>query len=171
MRKCLLAALALIVSAAGCTTLKPSHREYKSTKSDAAIESQPPTQIQQVQYVDPAGSYAAQPAVQPAGQFLPGQTYDGYGACPGGNCPGDGGHPGLFGHQGPCGPRGHQKLFDGGRYGYFGAAHGTPGYPHHHFAREYVGPQGPPAAQTAYPYSPTRGPRDFLLDNPPSIGR
>lgn len=29
---------------------------------------------------------------------------------------------------------------------------------------------GPPAAQTAYPYYTTRGPRDFFLDNPPSIG-
>jgi hypothetical protein len=29
---------------------------------------------------------------------------------------------------------------------------------------------GPPAAQTAYPYYTTRGPRDFLRNNPPSIG-
>jgi hypothetical protein len=29
---------------------------------------------------------------------------------------------------------------------------------------------GPPVAQTAYPYYTLRGPRDFLLDNPPSIG-
>lgn len=29
---------------------------------------------------------------------------------------------------------------------------------------------GPSAAQTAYPYYTTRGPRDFFLDNPPSIG-
>ncbi|HYO25427.1 MAG TPA: hypothetical protein VEQ85_10825 [Lacipirellulaceae bacterium] len=30
--------------------------------------------------------------------------------------------------------------------------------------------QGPPVGQTAYPYYTTRGPRDFLRDNPPSIG-
>lgn len=30
--------------------------------------------------------------------------------------------------------------------------------------------QGPPSAQVAYPYYTTRGPRDFFLDNPPSIG-
>lgn len=30
---------------------------------------------------------------------------------------------------------------------------------------------GPPSAQTAYPYYTTRGPRDFLVDNPPTIGR
>lgn len=30
---------------------------------------------------------------------------------------------------------------------------------------------GPPSAQVAYPYYTVRGPRDFLLDNPPSIGR
>ncbi len=29
---------------------------------------------------------------------------------------------------------------------------------------------GPPVAQTAYPYYTLRGPRDFLLDNPPPIG-
>jgi hypothetical protein len=30
--------------------------------------------------------------------------------------------------------------------------------------------QGPPVGQVAYPYYTTRGPRDFLLDNPPHIG-
>jgi len=29
---------------------------------------------------------------------------------------------------------------------------------------------GPPVAQTAYPYYTVRGPRDFLLDNPPPLG-
>ena len=29
---------------------------------------------------------------------------------------------------------------------------------------------GPPVGQTAYPYYTTRGPRDFLLNNPPPIG-
>lgn len=28
-----------------------------------------------------------------------------------------------------------------------------------------------PTAQVAYPYYTTRGPRDFLMDNPPTIGR
>jgi hypothetical protein len=69
----------------------------------------------------------------------------------GANCPGDG----HFGHGG----------------GLLG--HGTPGFPpqHHHASREYVGPAGPPTAQVGYPYYTIRGPRDFLLDNPPSIGR
>lgn len=30
---------------------------------------------------------------------------------------------------------------------------------------------GPATAAVAYPYYTHRGPRDFLLDNPPSIGR
>ena len=30
---------------------------------------------------------------------------------------------------------------------------------------------GPPTAQVGYPYYTVRGPRDFLLDNPPTIGR
>jgi hypothetical protein len=29
---------------------------------------------------------------------------------------------------------------------------------------------GPPTAQVAYPYYTVRGPRDFLLDDPPSLG-
>ena len=29
---------------------------------------------------------------------------------------------------------------------------------------------GPPSAQVAYPYYTTRGPRDFLINNPPSVG-
>lgn len=35
----------------------------------------------------------------------------------------------------------------------------------------YTGPSGPPTAAYAYPYYTTRGPRDFLLDSPPTIGR
>lgn len=30
---------------------------------------------------------------------------------------------------------------------------------------------GPPTGQVGYPYYSHRGPRDFLMDNPPSIGR
>lgn len=80
-----------------------------------------------------------------------------------------GGHGSGLAHGGYAGgPGGH---LPGGHYGPHGGAYGTPGFPHHHFDREYVGPQGPPTAQVAYPYYTTRGPRDFLLDNPPSIGR
>ncbi len=35
---------------------------------------------------------------------------------------------------------------------------------------EQVNP-GPPNASVGYPYYTVRGPRDFLLDNPPTIGR
>ena len=70
--------------------------------------------------------------------------------------------------------RGHPgKPFDGGWYGAHGSPHGTPGYPGrpHHMSREYVGPQGPSVGAVAYPYYTTRGPRDFFVDNPPTIGR
>ena len=40
----------------------------------------------------------------------------------------------------------------------------------HHFTRNYDGPPGPATAQVGYPYYTTRGPRDFLTANPPSIG-
>lgn len=36
--------------------------------------------------------------------------------------------------------------------------------------QQYQGPAGPPSAAVAYPYYTVRAPRDFLLDNPPSIG-
>ena len=54
----------------------------------------------------------------------------------------------------PCGPLGGH--FMGG---------GCPQNP-----RAYVGPAGPPTAAVTYPYYTTRGPRDFLLDQPQTIG-
>ncbi len=35
---------------------------------------------------------------------------------------------------------------------------------------EEVNTPGPPTGAITYPYYTTRGPRDFLADNPPSIG-
>ena len=65
-----------------------------------------------------------------------------------------------------CGPTlGH------GQYSAFRAqqqADYVPQIPHNHY-RE-VQPSGPPTAAYAYPYYTTRGPRDFLLNNPSSIG-
>lgn len=71
---------------------------------------------------------------------------------------------GYGGAGGPGGPA------YGGGPGNF-PVRGTPGYPHHHYQREYIGPQGPSTAQVGYPYYTVRGPRDFLQDDPPSIGR
>lgn len=34
-----------------------------------------------------------------------------------------------------------------------------------------LGPAGPPVGTYAYPYYTLHGPRDFLVDDPPSIGR
>lgn len=34
-----------------------------------------------------------------------------------------------------------------------------------------VGPPGPPSAAYAYPYYTLHGPRDFLVNNPPSLGQ
>ena len=50
-----------------------------------------------------------------------------------------------------------------GRGGHFG--HGRGGY-----GDQGAGYGGPPSAHVAYPYYTTRGPRDFLINNPPSIG-
>jgi hypothetical protein len=107
-------------------------------------------------YCPPSGPYVRQAYPGHGSHGYPPAAGTGLGTFPYGSHY-DHGHPG--------------RPFDGGRYGYFGGAHRTPGYPHHHFHREYVGPQGPPTAHVAYPYYTIRGPRDFLLDNPPSIGR
>jgi hypothetical protein len=105
----------------------------------------------------------------PSGPYIrhPGPGPGSHGRRPGASSYGTGGFPygSPYDHLGPGRP------FHGGHYGYFGGAHRTPGFPHHHHHREYVGPQGPPTAHVAYPYYTIRGPRDFLLDNPPSIGR
>jgi hypothetical protein len=143
-----------------------SFQQY--TAAPAAAENTDGQSQQPVQIVMYIPEYAPG-AVQPAGHHhhggaapcYPGGPY-GYGGPHGhGHHGGHGFNPGY-----PGGP------FHGGTYGYFGGAHRTPGYPHHHhFHREYVGPQGPPTAAVAYPYYTVRGPRDFLMDNPPSIGR
>lgn len=36
--------------------------------------------------------------------------------------------------------------------------------------QQQMGPPGPPTPTYGYPYYTIRGPRDFLVDNPPSIG-
>lgn len=58
-----------------------------------------------------------------------------------------------------------------------GASPGPAGYPyqqHGLHARNmhhtFQGPHGPPTGQITYPYYITKGPRDFLMDDPPSIG-
>jgi hypothetical protein len=59
---------------------------------------------------------------------------------------------------------------------HLGGKHANACGPHGHGDREYkatrrvVGPMGPPSAHVTYPYYTTRGPRDFLADNPMSIG-
>ena len=40
----------------------------------------------------------------------------------------------------------------------------------HYKDNRYDFTPGPPVAQTAYPYYTVHGPRDFLLNNPPSLG-
>jgi hypothetical protein len=63
-------------------------------------------------------------------------------------------------HGGPHGAGMHGGGFGAGMHGGgFGAG----------AAQQQFAP-GPPTGTVAYPYYTVRGPRDFLLDNPPSIG-
>ena len=164
MTKSLLAA-ALLAACVGCSNIDIAlrggdigqDRPPKQSRQSAA------GQVQQAAYTEYAGQPAGmvQQAVLVEQAGMPGNVMlVGY---PGGYCQNcsPGGYGGGYGY-------GHHY---GGWYGPYGGAHHTPGYPHHHFSRSYIGPQGPPTPQVAYPYYTTRGPRDFLLDNPPSIGR
>ena len=76
------------------------------------------------------------------------------------------GHGGCAAHGG----HGHGSGHGGAIAGYLGTPGPTPvgalprGY------MQDAGPAGPPSATYGYPYYTTRAPRDFLMDNPPSIG-
>ncbi len=76
----------------------------------------------------------------------------------------------LLGHR-RAGPPSAAQAAPGHQYP--SAARAAPG--HHYPADGYYPPSmasqpGPPGGTVAYPYYTLRGPRDFLLDNPPSIG-
>jgi hypothetical protein len=64
-----------------------------------------------------------------------------------------------------CGGGGLLGGVTGGRLAH--AIHESQGWRHQ---RPQLGPQGPPTGTTAYPYYTLHGPRDFLVDNPPSLG-
>lgn len=71
----------------------------------------------------------------------------------------------------------HNLARNGGRHGACPPAGSAACYPKPahipvlpHGYEQQTGPAGPPTATYAYPYYTIRGPRDFLLNNPPSIG-
>jgi hypothetical protein len=71
------------------------------------------------------------------------------------------------------GTRKGQLLHGGGLHGAGGGLHGAgnPGMTHAQYREDDQVGSGVAGPTVAYPYYTTRGPRDFLLDNPPSIGR
>ncbi len=92
---------------------------------------------------------------------------EGYCDCPDGCECGDGscgcGNGNGNGCNSDCGGRGCGKC---GRCGLLARLRGhKQTYP-----EQYSFQPGPPTGQVAYPYYTTRGPRDFLIDNPPTIG-
>jgi len=95
------------------------------------------------------------------------------GRCRDGVCEDGGCEPGAC-QDGAC-----QDCRDGachkphtGRYGGLAKHHLTADEKAALAASDYgaVQPAGPPTGAVAYPYYTTRGPRDFLAKNPPSIG-
>jgi hypothetical protein len=82
----------------------------------------------------------------------------------------------LFGvgcHHNTC-RNGHRHHHGCNTCGHMGLRGGSPSYvaplPHGYLQEQMAGPPGPATPTYAYPYYTTRAPRDFLLDNPPSIG-
>lgn len=91
-------------------------------------------------------------------------------SCDSGGCGAHGGHGARGGHGGHGG-YGHAGHGHGGPIGdYLGTPGPTPvrRLPQGHM--QDAGPGGPPSGTYGYPYYTTRAPRDFLMDNPPSIG-
>jgi len=100
------------------------------------------------------------------------------GACGGGGIAGAAkrmaGICGMCGGQGGCRPGCQAGPIGWQQGGLNYSAHLNPGLLGHHAAgalesRPFT--PGPPTGQVGYPYYSVRGPRDFLLDNPPTIGR
>ncbi|MEO1617105.1 MAG: hypothetical protein AAFV88_14735 [Planctomycetota bacterium] len=101
------------------------------------------------------------------------------GGCPDGSC---GGGKGLLGKLdlgcNSCGG-GCRSGCQAGSLGWQQggldySSHLNPGMLGHRAASSMQGQQftpGPPTGQVAYPYYTVRGPRDFLLNDPPTIGR
>jgi hypothetical protein len=80
-----------------------------------------------------------------------------------------GGH--FAGHHGFAGI-GHHGLAGAGHHGFAGAGHhGFAKAGHQAYAGDSQVGSGVPAPAVAYPYYTVRGPRDFFVNNPPSIGR
>jgi hypothetical protein len=97
----------------------------------------------------------------PGDQCAPcGANYD-YGAC--NNCGGCGGCNNGYWPCGSC-PCGCCERYSGCCCQPQGPGCCASGDQHYNFA------PGPPVGQVAYPYYTVRGPRDFLTNNPPSIG-
>src|SRR4029079_9340776 len=100
-----------------------------------------------------------------------------WGMCPWGGChqEGCGGACGAGGECASCGGGGGGCATCGadGGHGLIGQHHhnAVPGQGHYGTdARAYANSGGPPTGEVAYPYYTNRGPRDFLADDPPSIG-
>lgn len=109
-------------------------------------------------------------------------AYGNGGKCVGNGCNNCNGGCGTLGDMGGicgvCGDSGCRTGCIPGRIGWQQggldySAHLHPGCLGHHAgdalnSRPFT--PGPPTATVGYPYYTIRGPRDFLLDNPPSIG-
>lgn len=112
-------------------------------------------------------------------QFVNGGCTSG---CTSGCCAGGGGGGGRFSQSGRMygqnvDPAAYAASCQGGcdacgdgRCGGCHLASGWRGSVNHGAYKKLDPPHGPQGAQVAYPYYTTRGPRDFLVDNPPGIG-
>ena len=85
------------------------------------------------------------------------------------------GHGHGLGHHGACPRCGLRGLLGGSCKGCgLHLGHGAGLLGKHHqtpYTEPFAGPYGPTAPTVGYPYYTNRAPRDFLVNNPPTIGR
>ena len=82
-------------------------------------------------------------------------------------CMSGGGRMGCGCLDGSCNMRREERQANGGMLGKPDhVSHMPISYPN----QQRIGAAGPPTAAYAYPYYTIRGPRDFFMNNPPTIG-
>jgi hypothetical protein len=144
----LVSAVLLCVLSAGCANINMARRGSHSCANCTSKAGCGDMACSGVASSGPAGVSATDPGAVSSTPVDPGMAA--------GAAPYD---PGMYGgYGGGYGGYGHGGL--GGHFGHHGR--GMP-------AMEGAMP-GPPSAHVAYPYYTSRGPRDFLINNPPSIG-
>lgn len=174
MKRTMLCMAILCLAASGCARL--ACRDCGQGGHVARSQHAPRPVVSRTLYTDASnGLTGKHEACGLLGGCLPGKCQEDTQFCTSGeDCYGGtdaGCHDGsCVGGSGECGPRGG-GLCGGAGCRDCGQGKGNCLCPHSGgYPERPIFNPGPPVGQVAYPYYTVRGPRDFLQDNPPSIG-